>query len=236
MDYFGSPAASKYMNGSADIGHLLAIHEILSGTARGRRDLDVLNKSAIVLLCAYWEAFCEDLADDALHHLLAHSPQPSALPKGLQKRIAKELKEDPHELSPWKLAGDNWKAHLQLRLASTRARRNFDWNSPRSANADKLFDDVVGIPKVSAAWHWKHVSVEAARKKLDEIVALRGAIAHRGRSANYVKKTQVIRAVKHIDTLVIYTGIQVSQELEKMTGVEAWPPSPLPKVMVIPGK
>lgn len=35
----------------------------------GRRNLEVLNKSAIVLLCAIWEAYCEDLADDALRLL-----------------------------------------------------------------------------------------------------------------------------------------------------------------------
>jgi hypothetical protein len=32
----------------------------------GRRSLEVLNKFAIVLLCAIWEAYCEDLADKAL--------------------------------------------------------------------------------------------------------------------------------------------------------------------------
>ena len=47
----------------------------------GRRNLEVLNKSAIVLLCAIWEAYCEDLADEALRHLLAYSRDYSALPK-----------------------------------------------------------------------------------------------------------------------------------------------------------
>jgi hypothetical protein len=32
----------------------------------------VLNKSAIVLLTAFWEAYCEDLAAEALNHVGDH--------------------------------------------------------------------------------------------------------------------------------------------------------------------
>lgn len=225
------------MKGSLDVSHLLAIHETLSGTERGRRDLDVLNKSAIVLLCAFWEAYCEDLADDALHHLLSHSPNYSSIPKALQKRVAKELKGDPHELSPWKLAGDNWKAHLLSRLALLRSHRNFDWNNPRSANVDKLFDEVVGIDNVSSAWHWKHVDAQTNRKKLDDFVGLRGAIAHRGGPANYVKKFHVTRALMLIDRLIVCTDVYVFKQLRSMTGVEPWTQldAQLPETLVIKG-
>lgn len=47
------------------------------GTARGRRfDLEVLNKSAIVLITSYWEAYCEDIAAEALDHAQAEDQMP----------------------------------------------------------------------------------------------------------------------------------------------------------------
>lgn len=44
-----------------DIDRLLEIHQRLGGKGKGRRhQLEVLNKSAIVLISAIWEAYCED--------------------------------------------------------------------------------------------------------------------------------------------------------------------------------
>lgn len=82
----------------------------LTPTGPGRKyGVEVLNKSAIVLLCAVWEAYCEDLASEAVEHLVTHAKDASALPKALRKQIAQELKADSHELAVWKLAGQDWR-------------------------------------------------------------------------------------------------------------------------------
>jgi RiboL-PSP-HEPN len=237
MGHFESEAARTFTISSEEIAQLRTIHEKLSGTERGRRDLEVLNKSGIVLLCAIWEAFCEDLADEALHHLLTHLKGHARLPEGLQKRIAKELKEDKNELSPWNLAGNGWKAHLRHRLITLRQQRDREWSNPDAAKVDKFFEDVVGIPKLTDAWHWKPaISAPVARRKLDQIVALRGDIAHRGKTLRYVEKDRVTRALTHVTKLVGVTDAHVSRELKKMTGVEPGAQTSLPKVMVISGK
>src|SRR5712692_1224674 len=163
MGHFESIAASTFEISSQEVAQLTDIHEQMSGKEPGRRHLEVLNKSAIVLLCAIWEAYCEDVADEALRHLLAHLRDPSDLPEGLRRRIAKELKDDKHELSPWKVAGAGWKTHLRTRLNSLRETRNIEWNNPKSANVDRFFDDVLGIVKLSDAWHWKRISVPMAK-------------------------------------------------------------------------
>src|SRR5450759_106828 len=116
MGHFQSTAAATFEISSEEVAQLTDIHEQISGKERGRRHLEVLNKSAIVLLCAIWEAYCEDVADEALRHLLAHLRDHNDLPEGRRRRIAKEQKEDKHELSPWKVAGTGWKAHLRTRL------------------------------------------------------------------------------------------------------------------------
>jgi hypothetical protein len=50
-----------------DVERLLTIHQDLAGNTPGRKyGVEVLNKSAIVLICAYWEAYNEDILHEAL--------------------------------------------------------------------------------------------------------------------------------------------------------------------------
>lgn len=219
-----SRASDTFAESFKEVASLRDIHERLTGTGRGYRPgMEVLNKSAIVLLCAVWEAYCEDVADESLSHLLAQSSEYSMLPKVLQKRVAKELKEDPHELSPWKLAGAGWKTHMHGRLIAVKQRRDFDWNNPKSEHVDRLFEEVVGIAKISHAWHWKHVSPTFATKKLDQLVALRGDIAHRGKAGEAVIKSQVAGHLEHVRRLVIATDAKLRDELKRITGTTPWP-------------
>ncbi len=217
-----SQAANTFATSSEEVAQLTDIHERISGKERGRRHLEVLNKSAIVLLCAIWEAYCEDVADEALRHLLANLRDPSALPEPLRKRIAKELKEDKHELSPWRVAGDGWKGHLRTRLGVLRQARNIEWNNPKAANVDKFFEDALGIMKISDAWHWWRINAPMAKHKLDMIVTLRGDIAHRGKTLRYVEKGRVITSLNHVRKLVAVTDAHVARELKAITEVESW--------------
>ena len=234
MGHFESRAAASYAESSKDVTQLLAFHEQIGGTGPGRRwYVSVLHKSAIVLLCAVWEAYCEDLADEALRHILASTSDPSKLPQALRKQVAKELKQDLHDLSPWQLAGEGWKLHLRSRLSDFTRRRNFDWNNPRAANVQSLFERV-GIPNVTDAWHWRRTSKHTAIDRLEKFVALRGDIAHRGntttgskplrgrRAFGVVEKMTVIRAVRLVNTLVEKTDAKVAKELKRMTGVDPW--------------
>lgn len=233
MGHFESRAAASYAESSKDVAQLLAFHEQIGGTGPGRRwYVSVLNRSAIVLLCAVWEAYCEDLADEALRHIVNSTSDPSKLPQALRKQVAKELRESPHELSPWQLASDSWKTHLLTRLSDFTRRRNFDWNNPRAANVQSLFERA-GIPNITDAWSWQRTSGRKASDRLDRLVALRGDIAHRGdppigsrprrglRGAD-VEKVTVLRAVYLVNTLVEKTDAKVARELKRMTGVDPW--------------
>jgi hypothetical protein len=218
-----SEAGGRFEVSCMEIAQLREIHEDVSGTDRGKRNLEVLNKSAIVLICAIWEAYCEDLAGEALDHLLAKIDDPEELPLAFRKQVAKELKKyDLHELAAWKLAGPKWKEHLRGRLASFKKSRDFDWSTPSSDRVDAFFADAVGISRVSAAWSWKSVGAEENRTKLDALVHLRGAIAHRGRSAQVVKKGHFIRSLVLVTNLVRRTDEKVKTELRAITGVAPW--------------
>ena len=135
-----------------DIGQLLALHQLVGGKGQGRRyGLEVLNKSAIVLITAYWEAYCEDIAAEALAHIVANSKSSAVLPNELKKQLAKELKDAAHELEIWKIADHGWKKHLSERLDKLKERRNWDFNTPKTDLTDKLFLHAIGVTKISSS-------------------------------------------------------------------------------------
>ena len=69
------------LNNLEEVWRLLEIHEGLSGSGPGRRhNLEILNRSALVLLVACLEAFLEDLARHAFDWMLANASEPTLLP------------------------------------------------------------------------------------------------------------------------------------------------------------
>ncbi|MER5432892.1 MAE_28990/MAE_18760 family HEPN-like nuclease [Streptomyces sp. NPDC002588] len=219
-----SQARSAFNKNCEDVDRLLEIHTDITGDAPGRRwKVESLHKSAIVLLTAFWEAFCEDLAAEALTHLVDHAPKASALPGPLQQLVAKELKAEKHDLAIWQLAGDGWRTVLASRLQRLQEERNRKLNTPKTPQIETLFSSAVGIEDVSKAWYWPGMTVERAKKKLDDFITLRGEIAHRGSAANSVTKPQVNEYYNHLKRLVDRTEKHVASKVSQSTGKDPWP-------------
>jgi hypothetical protein len=218
-----SNARTAFDSNAHDVERLLEIHAHVGGEAQGRRfDLDVLNKSAIVLITAVWEAYCEDIAAEALEHLVANVSKGSLLPKELKKRIVGDIKGDSNELAMWDLADDGWKGRVQARLVALTADRNRRLNTPKTEQIDELFEAAIGLPVVSNSWRWRKMSITTAKEKLDYYVTLRGAIAHRGAAASTVKKSGVTDYFKHVKRLVDITAERVDSHVESVTGKHLW--------------
>ena len=214
-----SKARRAFDENCGDIERLLEIHADLGGDARGRRRrLEVLNKSAVVLITSFWEAYCEDLAAEGLDHLVTHAGDCDVLPVQLRKQVAHELERDEHELASWKLAGDGWRSVLSSRLDDLREERNRKLNTPKTAQIDDLFLKALGVPKVSTYWRWNNMSIAQASRKLDKYVQLRGAIAHRGVAGTSVHKQAVDDYYGHVRLLVGKTGGRVNSVIKKATG------------------
>jgi hypothetical protein len=198
----------------------MEIHGDLAGDAPGRkRGVEVLNKSAIVLMCAVWEAYCEDLAAEAVEHLVLHAESALALPKALLKAVARELEKDENDLAVWGLAGDGWKAILRSRLVDITERRNRSLNTPKAGNIDSLFEEAVGITKVSGSWYWQNVTPAKARTKLDGYVNQRGDVAHRSKAAASIKKSHATGFIKHAERIVDATDRHVNVRIGEACGV-----------------
>ena len=219
-----SKARTAFDENLKDIGILMELHQQESGTSRGRRyDLEVLNKSAIVLITSYWEAYCEDIAAEALAHIIKYSKSADALPKELKKVIAKELESDKNDLAIWKIADRKWKNYLQSRLEKLQEARNRKLNTPRADNIDQLFESAIGISKISSSWNWAtKMTVARSRTKLEKFVTLRGSIAHRGKSSESVKKAEVQDYLGFIKQLAAKTGGRVNSNVKIVTGKPLW--------------
>jgi len=193
-----SKARSAFDKNAKDVKRLLQIHADIGGDAKGRRyGLEVLNKSAVVLITA-------------------------DLPKELKKRITAEVEADKNELAMWDLAGDGWKTRARARLVSLTIERNRKLNTPKSGQIDELFASAIGLLDISSSWKWPKMSAAKARDKLDHYITLRGEIAHRGAAAAKVNKTDVTNFFRHVEKLVRLTGGKANSYVKASTGKALW--------------
>lgn len=216
-----SIARKKFDKNCADVRRLLEIHGDIAGDAPGRKyGVEVLNKSAVVLITAFWEAYCEDIASEGLSHIVLKCKDSSSVPKELLRRVGKELADDKNELAVWALAGEGWRSVLTARLERLQEERNKRLNTPKTARIDELFLATLGVPSMSKSWYWQGMSASQASETLDRYVALRGSIAHRGAAAKSVRKTVVTDYFAHVRTLVAKTGGKVNSHVRTATGVK----------------
>jgi hypothetical protein len=215
-----SKARAEFEASKGDVQSLLDFHKEKSGTKAGRRSkrLEVLNKSAIVRITALWEAYCEDMAAEALEHIVNHTVDASKLSNDIRKLIAKELKSDSHDLAIWKISGDGWKAYLKARFRHMREERNRKLNTPKTKKIEDLFEQSIGLNGLSRTWKWRRMSPDQAANKLDRFITLRGSIAHRGVGPSTCKKSQVTAYLNHVSRIVERIDINVSAFVHTMSG------------------
>jgi len=215
-----SKAQAAFDKNLTDIEALLKLHTEKGGNAAGRRyGLEVLNKSAIVLITSFWEAYCEDIAAEALEHIVVHAATADALPKEIKKNIADKLKADKNELAVWSISDDKWRAVLKANMEELRKSRDRRLNTPKRQNIDELFESAIGLTGVSKAWVWaKRLPAKKAGEKLDKFVELRGAIAHRGKAQTSVTKAQVIAYRDFVKNAARVTGEAINDHVQRVTG------------------
>lgn len=225
-----SVAQSSFELGAVpQVTRLLEIHALVGGSGRGRRhNLEILNKSAVVLTCAYWEAFVEDLAAETLSHLAEYAESASVLPEELRRSLAKKIVKDKHELAPWSIADDGWRALLRQAAARISHVDDQTLSSPTSQKVNDFFRTETGISGLAASWTWPGVSARGPQRRLDEFVKLRNAIAHRGGpSTASVTKKDATAALRLIERIAGCSLAYVNLSLERLVGKKLIP-DPVP--------
>lgn len=214
-----SKARTTFDKNIEDINKLLELHAAEGGDQPGRRyGLEVLNKSAIVLITSFWESYCEDIAEEALEVIVQHAPNADALPKEIKKVIAKALKEAKNDLAVWAISDDKWRDVLRNNFIALKTERNKTFATPKSFNVNDLFESAVGLSNMSSNWKWPKMTTTQATKKLNDFVSMRGDIAHRGSSTSTVKKSEVVAYLTHVRMLAAKTGDVVKKHVKIITG------------------
>lgn len=203
----------------ADVYALFALHFKHAGGEPGRRrGVEALNKGAIALTTACWEAFVEDIATIGAEHILSKNIQPGSLPGSIQKKLCDRIRSDSHELAAWRLAGSGWQHAYKQHVAAEVER----FHTPRAPQVDGLLDRTIGCLDVSKSWSWRGMSVQSAREKLDALVTLRGDIVHRVAVDKSVYKNIAIDYAQFIQRLAVRTNNVTREHVAKLTGKVPW--------------
>ncbi|WP_439475328.1 HEPN domain-containing protein [Algoriphagus formosus] len=171
-----SQAYSNFQINLRDVDRLVDTHTSISGSSRGKKGLGHLTRSGIVMLSAAFEVFIEELTIECIELYINRFPSIRDFPKQCKHRMADLIKSHQNELEMFNLSGDGWKDMLRNHVRTDCQ----TLNTPKYNNIDVLINRYLGIKEFSKSW--MHSRVE-----LNELVSIRGEIAHNGSKAKYVK-------------------------------------------------
>lgn len=170
-----SSAFGSFRYNVVDVARLIQSHAQLHNGAPGKKGLGHITRSGIVMLCASWELYVEDLLVEAAEIICNRASAAHSLPLDSQKELSKHVKESKHELKPLDLSGTGWRKvfvdHVKAKCASL--------NTPKAGPLDDLFHRSIGLASLSTSW-------TCGAQAINDFVGVRGEIAHKGRSAPYV--------------------------------------------------
>lgn len=202
---------------------LLEIHEAIGGRGPGRRrDIEVLNRSAIVLLVACWESFVEDLAAEAFDVMLKEATQPETFPTKVLAIAARPLREAADSRQIWRLAGNSWRDVLREHRDTVFKTSIGRLNTPRPKQVDQLFEHVIGISAFSNEWKWKGMPNKRALSRLENLITRRGEIAHRVTAGPSIRKKYVEDSSELVHQLAAVASNAVCRFVEKQIGKTPW--------------
>jgi hypothetical protein len=203
-----SKAYDQLTENIEEIDGLMEAHAQAAGGGRpGRpeRRAQVLNKSAIVLLCAFWQSYCEEVLTEILAALARGklSDVPASLRVAVGKRFFSKKRPDPKAV--WTLAGRGWRAEISALVTRLNDDKSRPLDSPNSAEVAETFKAYLAVRNIRTNWHCQGMSHSSACEKLDRFIKIRHRIAHRGHDERTVRKSDVDNFGFLIGRLAYYT-------------------------------
>jgi len=190
-----SNAYINFLHIRIDVIKLIETHTHFSNNTRGRKNLGHLTRSAVVMLCAAWERYNEDLLLECIDYVCNNMNDVNLLNKEIKKTISQKVKDDKNEIKPIELAGDGWKT-IWKHYARTETEL---LNTPKKGNLDKLFEKYLGVVNYSAIWK------DNCSQEINDFVSERGNIAHNGNKAAYIR----MNTLKKYQDLVVENVIEI---------------------------
>jgi hypothetical protein len=203
----------------AEVKRLVSIHVQLTGSGPGPRyDVQVLNKSGVLMIVATWESFIESLVLTSSNFLAAQIKEPHQIPKSPKSAISNRLKADKHNDSVWLLAGEGWKNQLTSHAKEKMSRLH----APTAENVDALFSSTLGFDRLSSHWYWPGCTNSSVIRRLDSLLELRHEIAHGVKTSRSVTKKYVQDSNTFVIRLAAISSNRLSRHLFSTTGKIPW--------------
>ncbi|MDL2141190.1 HEPN domain-containing protein [Flavobacterium tructae] len=208
-----SNAYINFLHIRIDVLKLIETHSHYTQNKRGRKNLGFLTRSAVVMLCAAWERYNEDLLIESVTYLSVNVNDISILNKNIKKTISLKVRKDLDESKPIELAGIGWK-NVWLNYAINETKL---LNTPKSDKLKLLFATYLGIADYTSFWKTNNTN------EIDDFVSDRGAIAHNGNKASYITMTKLRKYQDLVIENVIEIDSKMAIELKNMSGMTALP-------------
>lgn len=182
-----------------DVDRIIETHDSIQNGSPGNMGLGHLPRAGVLLLCAAWELYIEELLLEVVEKNIDRCMNPTELPDIVQKTIAKYVKDSKHQLKPLYLAGDGWK-NIYIEIANEYVS---SLNTPKQNNIDVMFHEIVGIKDLSTNW-------SDGSSAINDFVKARGDVAHRGSDAGNIRintlrntyKPQICKAAVETDNAI----------------------------------
>jgi hypothetical protein len=214
----------KFEANILEVKRLREIHKSLTGNLPGRKhNVEVLNKSAVVLLVACWEAFVEDLATAAFNFVLANAADHTSFPNDVLALSSRRLKAAADNREVWRLAGTGWRDVLVAHKDELFKDHIGKLNTPKPKQIDSLFASLLGIPSLSVRWRWHNVPAAKNITRLNELIELRGAIAHRVAASKAVHRKTIQEYLWFIYRLATISSNRTRAFVFTRTKIYPWP-------------
>lgn len=187
-----------------DVDKLRTTHYEYSKGLRGRKKLGFLTRSSIVMLCAAWERYNENILLECIDKILETEIEASSLSKHVKEYLSTKVKENKSNIYPIELADNGWK-NLWKGYAVNETNT---LNTPNSENLNKLFKRFIGIEDYTLLWHQKSIT------KINDFIKVRGEIAHNGSKSKYVRFNTLLNNIETIVDNAIQIDYSLSQHLK----------------------
>ena len=205
-----SKAYKIFRNNSLNITRLLENYNTLKGTGKGRRALDHLTRSGIVLLSSIWEVYIEDVLKECVEYFIDKLPDAQNLPNDVKKTISSHIKTHNNELSPFELVEDGWK-NVYRKIAREKVA---NLNTPKKDPINDLFKKYLGVEEISS--HWSDAII------VNKFVSYRGDIAHKLKVDSYVKVETLNYYYGEIQKVIKETDLYLKRYLTSKLGSSPW--------------
>lgn len=196
-----------------DVDRIIATHASIQDGVPGNKGLGHLTRGGVLLMCAAWELYIEEVAIEAIEACIDRANGPTDLPATVQKSISDYVKASKHQLKPLAMAGDGWKTvYLEIGREWVTA-----LNTPKKHNIDEGLRLLIGLEDLSNNW-----SLGAAA--VNDFVSARGDVAHRGSDAGNIHMNKLKETYKpQISRCAVETDNAISTFIRETFEPKAYP-------------